>query len=243
MRLVQIPAGRAAGTLATERPFWMGCHEVTNRQYAQIDPGHDSRFEHRGSWIFSEEYLGWPLNGPDQPVVRVSWDEANSFCRRLSEMTNRSVRLPSEQEWEYACRGGTATPFWYGTTSTDFSPFANLADRSLRGLAADSWTPKPPDLVARDDRFDDGYLVTAPVGSLAANPFGLHDMHGNVSEWTTGCYGPDGRRRATRGGSWRDLPGEACASERFGYQPYQQVYHVGFRVVCEINDPSIAATP
>ena len=184
----------------------MGCFEVTNRQYAQIDPEHDSRFEHRGSWIFSEEYLGWPLNAPDQPVVRVSWDEANAFCRRLSERTGRRIRLPSEQEWEYACRAGATTPFWFGSETADFSPYANLADRSLRRLATDSWNPKPPDLVARDDRFDDGYLVTAKVGSFAANPFGLYDMHGNVAEWTTGRYGKAGERRTVRGGSWRDLP-------------------------------------
>ena len=171
----------------------------------------------------------------------MSWDEAEAFCRRLSERSGRPVRLPSEQEWEYACRAGAATPFWFGTELTDFSSFANLADQSLRGLAADSWNPKPPDVVARDHRFDDGRLVTANVGSFAASPFGLYDMHGNVAEWTTGRYGKAAERRTVRGGSWRDLPRDAHASERFGYRPYQKVFHVGFRVVCETDDPSIAA--
>ena len=232
MRLVRIPAGRTGDTISMDHPFWMGCFEVTNRQYAQIDTEHDSRFEHRGSWIFSEEYLGWPLNGPDQPVVRVSWDEANAFCDRLSERSGQRIRLPSEQEWEYACRAGSVTPFWFGTDENDFSPYANLADRSLRKLATDSWNPKPPDLAARDDRFDDGHLVTTEVGSFAPNPFGLYDMHGNAAEWTLGRYGDQAERRTVRGGSWRDLPRDSHASERFGYRPYQKVFHVGFRVVC-----------
>lgn len=234
MRLVKIPAGRAVGRVSIAHPVWMGCCEVTNRQYAQVDPKHDSRFEHRGSWIFSEEYLGWPLDAPDQPVVRVSWEEANAFCRSLSRRTARQIRLPSEQEWEYACRAGTATPFWFGDTETDFSAYANLGDRSLRRLATESWGPRPPDVVARDDRFDDRFLVTAPVGSFAPNPFGLFDMIGNAAEWTSSRYDDRSTTRAVRGGSWRDLPADAASAERFGYQPYEKVFNVGFRVVCEV---------
>jgi hypothetical protein len=235
MRLVRIPAGQADTAAAAGRSFWMGCCEVTNRQYGQMVADHDSRFEHRGSWIFSEEYLGWPLDAPDQPVVRVSWDEANAFCERLSQRSGRRIRLPSEEEWEHACRAGAATPFWFGANDADFSPYANLADRSLRKLADDSWNPKPPDLAARDDRFDDGRLVTANVGSFAPNPFGLYDMHGNVAEWTLGRYGADGRRRAVRGGSWRSR-----VADRFGYQPHQKVFNVGFRVVSEDNRLALA---
>lgn len=241
MRLVRIPASRAGDGNSVDAPFWMGCFEVTNRQYAQIDPKHDSRFEHRGSWIFSEEYLGWPLDAPDQPVVRVSWNEANAFCDRLSERSGRHIRLPTEQEWEYACRAGAVTPFWFGTTETDFTPYANLADRSLHQLAADSWGPKPPDLAARDDRFDDGHLVTAPVGTYSPNSFGLYDMHGNVAEWTSGQYREEANLKPVRGGSWRDLPADAHASSRFGYRPYQKVFNVGFRIVCDHDH--LAQTP
>jgi formylglycine-generating enzyme required for sulfatase activity len=239
MRLVRIPGGQADGD-SIKRPFWMGCFEVTNRQYAQINPGHDSRFEHRGSWIFSEEYLGWPLDGPQQPVVRVSWQEAAAFCERLSERCGRPVRLPSEAQWEHAARAGAATPFWFGDEATDFSPYANLGDQSLRRLAHESWGPRPPDLVARDDRFDDGHLVTAPVGSFAANPLGLFDMHGNAAEWTLDPFGADGSRRAVRGGSWRDLPSQAGAAYRYGFRPYQKVFCVGFRVVCEDEPAGVA---
>jgi hypothetical protein len=241
LRLVKIHPALDGNHSTIRQPFWMGGYEVTNRQYAQVDPRHDSRFEHRGSWIFSEEYLGWPLNAPDQPVVRVSWEQAQDFCRRVSQRTGRRVRLPSEQEWEYACRGGTSTPFWFGSQNADYSQYANLGDRSLRRLAADSWNPKPPDLTARDERFDDGYLVSAPVGSFAANPWGLHDMHGNVAEWTSTWYAVPGGRKTVRGGSWRDLPGDAHASQRYGYYPYQKVFNVGFRVVCEVDDASSVA--
>ncbi len=110
MRLVRIPAGKGTKHASIDRPFWIGCFEVTNRQYARLVPEHDSRFEHRGSWIFSEEYLGWPLNAPDQPVVRISWDEATAYCRELSKRTGRQIRLPSEEEWEYACRAGAQHP-------------------------------------------------------------------------------------------------------------------------------------
>jgi hypothetical protein len=242
MRLVKIPAVQGVKERSIDHTFWMGCCEVTNRQYAQVDPDHDSRFEHRGSWIFSEEYLGWPLDGPNQPVVRVSWNEANAFCQELSKRTNRQFRLPTEEEWEYACRAGAETAFWFGDENTDFSRYANLGDRSLRRLAYDSWNPKPPDLVARDERVDDGHLVTANVGSFVANPLGLHDMHGNVAEWTAGWYSRQPERRTVRGGSWRDLPIDARASHRYGYRPYQRVFQVGFRVVCDVDDAkSVAA--
>jgi formylglycine-generating enzyme required for sulfatase activity len=237
---------------ATGSNIWMGVHEVTNEQYAQFDPTHDSRFEHRTSWIFSEEYLGWLLNGPKQPVVRVSCDEAVAFCEWLTEKTGgRTVRLPTEEEWEYACRAGTETPFWFGDESTDFSLFANMGDASLRKLATEAWRPTPPDIVARDDRFDDGSLVTSSAsGTYRANPWGLRDMHGNVAEWTSSEYEmsvpmigvdePDDGEAAAdigyhtvRGGSWRDLPSRCTSDARFGYRPYQKAYNVGFRVVVE----------
>jgi hypothetical protein len=233
MRLVQIPGAPKGDGDFGVGPFWMGICEVTNRQYAQVDPDHESRFEHRGSWIFSEEYLGWPLDAPDQPVVRVSWAEAVEFCERLSDRTGRKIRLPSEAEWEYACRAGTSTPFWFGGEDADYTPCANLGDRSLRKLASDSWNPQPPDLVDRDDRFDDGHLVTAPVGSFQPNPLGLYDMHGNVAEWTLGKYGDQEERKPIRGGSWRDLPSDWQVTSRYGYPPHQKVFNVGFRVVCE----------
>jgi formylglycine-generating enzyme required for sulfatase activity len=267
--LVRIPAGSFvmgdAGGEIDERPptavtigedFWISRFEVTNAQYARFDPAHESRFEHRTSWIFSEDYLGWPLDEPGQPVVRVSWDRAMAFCRWLFEKTGMRFSLPTEAQWEYACRAGTATPFWYGDPDTDFAGLANMADWSMRELAYEGWRPKSPDLVPRDSRFDDGYLVSAPVGGYGANPWGLYDMHGNAAEWTRSSYRPypyvddDGRNAAeaagekvVRGGSWYDRPNRCRSSFRLAYPPYQRVYNVGFRVVCESSAHALTTTP
>jgi len=309
MELAYVPAGRFvmgdAGGFPDEqpqsivtlaRPFWMGRFEVTNEQFARFDPSHDSRFEHRTSWQFSEEYTGWPLNRPRQPVVRVSWDEAAAFCRWLSGKTGKRVTLPTEVQWEYACRAGTATPLSYGDLDADFSKFANVADYAIRNLAYEGWRPRSPDLVPRDARFDDGTLVTADVGSYQPNPWGLCDMHGNAAEWTRTIYRPypygdDGRDverpgverpgverpgverpgverpgvepaagaagyprpsagappalMVVRGGSWYDRPVRCRSAFRLAYQPYQKVFNVGFRVICE-DAPArqtAAATP
>jgi formylglycine-generating enzyme required for sulfatase activity len=257
MEFVRIPAGRfvmgspegaadeqPATVVEIAKPFWMAREEVSNEQYARFDPAHDSRFEHRTSWIFSEEYLGWPLNGPRQPVVRVSWQEAMAFCRWLSARLGEQVTLPTEAQWEFACRAGTDTPFFFGGLDTDFAPFANMGDANLRRLADEGWRPKAPDLVARDDRFNDGALVTAETGRYRPNAWGLHDMHGNAAEWTRTTYlphlapaddqrdssGPEDRK-VVRGGSWRDRPALCRSSARLAYYPWQKVYNVGFRVI------------
>jgi len=257
--LVRIPAGQFVmgeadgeadeaprAALRIERAFLMGKCEITNRQFAAFDTAHDSRFEHKGSWVFSERHLGWPLNGPDQPVVRVSWERAMAFCRWLSDRTGRKVSLPTEAQWEYACRAGSDGPLSYGGLNSDFSRLANLADLTIRQLAYDTDGRYTADIVPRDTRFDDGCLVTAPVGRYAPNAWGLHDMHGNVWEWTRSQYRPypyrsdDGREsasseaaRTVRGGSWRDMPKNARSACRQSYLPWRQVYNVGFRVVVE----------
>lgn len=235
-----------------ERHFWMGRFEVTNEQYARFDPSHDSKYEHKGSWMFDEWDLGWPLNRPKQPVVRVSWREAVAFCRWLSERTGEHVTLPSEAQWEWACRAGTGSPFSYGDLDTDFSEFANMADVTIRNLVYDVRDQYPPDLVPRDRRFNDRVLVAADVGSYQPNAWGLHDMHGNVWEWTRSkCepypYSPDdGRnklidagRRVVRGGSWYDRPKRCRSSFRLSYPQWQKVYNVGFRVVVESSSEDL----
>jgi formylglycine-generating enzyme required for sulfatase activity len=259
MEFVRVPAGQfvmgdARGeadeqplaAVRIERGLWMAKYEVTNEQFARFNPAHESRFEHRSSWIFSEEYLGWRLDRPTQPVVRVSWQEAMEFSRWLSAKLGESVTLPTEAQWEYACRAGSASPLAYGDLDSDFSRLANMADTNLRRLADEGWRPKSPDLVPRDARFDDGALVTAVVGSYRPNAWGLHDMHGNVAEWTRTTYQPypyrsdDGRDalgaqgpKVVRGGSWRDRPKFCRSAYRWSYPPYQKVFNVGFRVVIE----------
>ncbi|MHC4145888.1 MAG: formylglycine-generating enzyme family protein [Planctomycetota bacterium] len=228
------------------KPFWMGKFEITNEQYAHFDPSHDSKFEHKGSWIFSERHLGWLLNEPRQPAVRISWQEAVEFCRWLSDKSGQKVSLPTEAQWEWACRAGTETPVYYGDMNADFSDFANMADVTIKELAYDTDGRYTMDLVPRDARFDDGRLVTAKVGRYRPNAWGLHDMHGNVWEWTRSAYKPypysddDGRngvtgnaKKAVRGGSWRDRPKYCRSAVRLNYPAWQKVYNVGFRIVVE----------
>ncbi|MCP4639203.1 MAG: formylglycine-generating enzyme family protein [bacterium] len=262
LELVRVPAGAfmmggdvgfndegPATAVRIEKPFWMGRCEITNAQFGRFAPDHDSRLEHGDFLQFSVEERGYPLNGPDQPVVRVAWQRAAAFCDWLSRHTGLPFTLPTEAQWEWACRAGTSTPLSYGDVDGDFAPHANFAD--ARYLQIDTYAPwsLPSGAVhsyrAAVAAFNDAHKVSAPVGAFAANPWGLHDMHGNAAEWTASLYRPypydttDGRnapevegKRVVRGGSWRDRPRRARASFRQAYESWQRVVDVGFRVVC-----------
>jgi formylglycine-generating enzyme required for sulfatase activity len=260
LELVRIPAGqfvmgqedgcadeRPAARMTIDRPFWMGRFEVTNEQFALFDPTHDSRWENNDFIKFGPGELGWTLARPKQPVVRVSWTQATAFCGWLSQKTGRPFRLPTEAQWEYACRAGTATPLWYGTVDDDFSSVANVSDLSHQAIDPFG-DPNRPAVIApwrpADTRYDDHCRVSAPVGSYRPNPWGLFDMHGNVAEWTRSEYRPypiDGddpndrtdAKRVVRGGSWYDPPPRCRAAFRQAYRADQPVYDVGFRVICE----------
>lgn len=263
MQLTLIPAGQfvmgnprggshepPATRVQIERPYWMAAFEVTNKQFNQFAPDHDSRVESKNTYQFGIH--GYPMNLPDQPVVRVSWTEAMSFCNWLSEQTGERFSLPTETQWEYACRAGTDSAMYYGDVNADFTRFANLADAKLSEFASDPYTvdtplanpPKYDDWIPKDARFNDGALLTVAPGAYQPNAWGLFDMHGNVSEWTRSIARPaDGQddsasvaRRIVRGGSWRDRPERCTSSFRIDYPPFQRVYNVGFRVVCELTD-------
>jgi len=215
-----------------KKPFWMGSFEVTNEQYKRFNLAHESRFEHKGSWVFSEKHLGWPLDAPHQPVVRVTQKEALAFCSWLSEKTGNKFTLPSEVQWEWACRAGSDKPFFFGDFNSDFYTVANMSDAMMKKLAYDTDGRHTVDMVPREERFDDGFLVTAPVGTYKYSPWGLYDMHGNVWEWTRSTYGKTDEVVA-RGGSWRDRPKRCTSSYRISYPAWQKVYNVGFRVVIQ----------
>ena len=230
LEMVRIPADAAA------KPFWMGRFELTNDQYARFDASHDSGVESMHSYQFGVR--GYPVNGSKQPVVRVSWNRAMDFCRWLSGKTGETFTLPTETQWEFACRAGRHTPFWYGGMDADFSKCANLADVRLREFARNTYIqvnllPNPnkyDNWVPQDARFDDGSFLPAEVGHYAPNPFGLYDMHGNVWEWTASA--DEAGRRIVKGGSWYDRPYRAAADYRISYETCQPVFNVGFRVVC-----------
>ncbi|MBI2299619.1 MAG: SUMF1/EgtB/PvdO family nonheme iron enzyme [Armatimonadetes bacterium] len=226
----------------------IGRTEVTNAQFAHFDPRHDSRLESGDFLQFSVEERGYPTNLPDQPVCRVSWAEATAFCAWLSARTGLRLRLPTEGEWEYACRAGTTTPWWYGDRGDDFAPNANLADARLHAVDTFGWglpSGAVPPWRPAVETVNDGYRVSAPVGQFRPNAWGVHDMCGNVAEWTASPYRPypyqDDRRNASdpqakkvvRGGSWWDRPADARSGYRAAYPAWRRVYDVGFRVVCE----------
>jgi formylglycine-generating enzyme required for sulfatase activity len=227
-------------------PFLIGCFEISNRQFRCFDPAHDSGLVTGEAYQFGDDERGFTLNRPEQPVVRVSWEKAMAFCAWLSQITGRRFTLPTEAQWEYACRAGTATPFWYGTLNCDFSPFANFSDATHHTVYYPHVPNALPPWRPADTRFDDRWRVAAPVGSFASNPWGLHDMHGNVAEWTRSDYAASagsvmdiGRpktapmRKVVRGGSWLDTPKRGRSAFRLHYDPSQAVFDVGFRVICD----------
>ena len=213
----------------TVAPFFMGKYEVTQEQYQAVMGNNPSSFK-----------------GAKRPVENVSWNDAVKFCQKLSQKTGKKYRLPSEAEWEYACRAGTKTPFYFGETITP--ELVNYDGNYPYGAA--------PKGIYRQETID--------VGNFPPNAFGLYDMHGNVWEW---CADPlhndyqgapqdgsvwdknnndnryqdydvlvniknDSRSRLLRGGSWED-DGDGCrAAYRSLNSPHFRDYSFGFRVVC-----------
>jgi len=234
MKLVWIPSG-----------FWMSACEVSNEQFRRFDPAHDSRYYAKRHARNDDE--GLTLNDSRQPAVRVAWTRAMEFCRWMSERTGLKVTLPTEAQWEHACRAGTTTPLNYGTLDTDFSAWANMGDASFAGKSPVAgifqMTGGLDHLIVEgaalaDARFDDRAIVTAPIGSYKPNAWDLHDMHGNAAEWTLSDDGPS---KVVRGGSFFDAPKHCTSTSRASYPSWQRVFNVGFRVICEAPD-QIATT-
>ena len=260
MKLVRIPAGEfvmgdAAGEpderpptrVAIDKPFWMGVCEVTNEQFRVFDPSHDCRYYQKRHGRPDDQ--GLTLNGPDQPVVRVSWKQAMAFCRWLSARTGMQFTLPTEAQWEYACRARDRHAAVTTATSTPISlpgpiwPICRSAIPNAGGYAATTGGLEHLVLegaALSERRFNDGFVVTAPVGRFRPNAWGLYDMHGNAAEWTSSDYGTYGTdrtdgdgRKVVRGGSFFDRPQRCRSAFRLAYPPWQRVFNVGFRVVCE----------
>ncbi len=209
--------------------FWLSRCEITNRQFRFFKPDHDSG-----------NYAGLSLNGADQPVVRVTWEEARAFAAWLSQKTGHFFRLPTEAEWEYACRAGTAT-IRYWREDSPACHYANVADLSARRLWP-AWTVCD---------CNDGFPVTAPVGRFQPNAFGLYDMLGNVWEWCADWYvdgyyarSPEnnppgaarGRYRIARGSCWDNPLRYVRSASRNHRLPTTRNYGIGFRLLGQVGN-------
>ncbi len=263
MTFVRIPAGQfvmgsyngPADTYPTnkvkiQKSFWMGELEVTNEQYNVFFPEHDSRYVDQ-QWK-DHVVPGYPANEPQQPVIRVSYNDAMEFCRRLGEKTGLKVNLPTEAQWEWACRAGSDEDFWFGDLHSDFGKKDNMADKTTLQFAVSGVDPKPMSpnngwypyyiFLPKEESVDDGCLIQVAGKQHEANPFGLYYMHGNVGEWTRSDYLPypykertesNAEYKVVRGGSYIERPKHSTSYSRKGFYPYQRVYNVGFRVVIE----------
>ena len=207
--------------------FFMGRFPVTQAQWRQVSQfpsvNRDVDFKENPSHFSDKE------DSDNRPVERVNWHEAKEFCSRLSQHTGRQYRLPTESEWEYACRGGTTTPFYCGNTITTeiANYYGNSYGKGPRGESRGETTPV--------DFFE------------MANPFCLCDMHGNVDEWCLDHWhnnydgapddgsawteGGNSNSRVIRGGSWDVSPRNCRSALRYGNYADGRDSFIGFRVI------------
>jgi len=233
------------------RPFYLGAYEVTRGQFRQFvsdsDYKTDAEKDGKGGYGFNASESKWEQKpeytwrnagfeqADSHPVVNVSWNDAVAFCEWLSRREGKTYRLPTEAEWEYACRAGTTTRYSCGDDAEGLAQVGNVADAAAKATFPDwKWT-----IAARD-----GYVFTAPVGTFRPNRFGLYDMHGNAWEWCADWYGseyyaaspandptgPDSRdARVLRGGSWDFGPDLVRSAFRYWFAPGSRLDSSGFR--------------
>ena len=213
--------------VTVERGFYLAKHETTQEQFLAVTGRNPSHFHSP------------PRGGPQHPVEQVTWFDAQEFARRLSQRTGRKVRLPTEAEWEYACRAGSTTHYHFGQTIS--SHLANFdGDMQTYDGMRPSGTPGP-------GPFRRG---TTPVGSFPPNQWGLHDMHANVWEWVEDAFLPDypagpttaraigggpDAPRVVRGGGWFDYGWVCRSAVRLSHSPQHRSYNVGFRIAMDAD--------
>ena len=217
--------------------LFLSATEITNEMYRLFDSQHDSGIEYGDFINFSPGELGYALNRERQPAARVSWDEANAFCRWLSEKTGQTFTLPTAEEWEYAAKAGKES--FPAFPNGDYAKSENLGDLTYAKINAFSWLNRPdvlPMWRPADTKIDDRTRVSALAASYAPNDWGIYDLLGNVAEWSaTESAAPDGTlKKVVVGGSWA-TPLE-WIGERRRFAPQLNVYDVGFRVIRRNGD-------
>jgi len=266
--LVRIPAGefimgsdkdtpqeQPRHRIKIDKAFWISESEINNRLFFAFKPDHNAS-------IFDQQWkdhvrLGYYATYDEQPAMRMSWQDAQDFCAWVSQKTGHKAALPTEAQWEWVCRAGNDQPMAYGAKTDDFSPYANLADKSIEKFAVSGVNPtfreglvnNPTfDFVPRVAEFNDRQFLVSGTKQYQPNAWGVYDMHGNVAEWTRSDYVSypyeadrcnsldDSAKKVVRGGSFFDRPYRATSSYRLGYVPWQGVFNVGFRIVIEEQD-------
>ena len=244
------------------KPFFMGQFEVTLNQFlkfyhdakykvdAEIDGNPSWGFDVNGKVIESQRFrpwdpVAWKIE-PNHPVIYVTWDDAVAFCDWLSAKEGHIYRLPTEAEWEYACRAGTDQEYSFGNDPEELVKFANSADASRLNFFYPDSTDR--DLRSRFLSKNDKFIWTAPVGKFLPNAFGLYDMHGNAWEWCSDWYdstyyeespsddpaGPSsGESHVLRGGGFYDAPFHLRCARRNYELPSGRDYGSSFRIVRE----------
>lgn len=243
------------------KPFYMGISHVTVDQFAAFvkDSGYKTDAEKIGHAFAIEIKDGrltedvvfdcsWRNPGfeqkGDHPVVEVSWNDATAFCDWLSKKSGKTVGLPTEAQWEYACRAGTKTVYPWGDNPNDGKGWANCADQSLKQKLLNM-----PEKTCFS--WDDGIVFTSPVGSFKPNAFGLYDMVGNVWQWCQDRNAVDydkgpatdptgaatGVYRILRGGSWAESPWYCRSAFRNCYRSESGYFDFGFRAVVAVAAP------
>ena len=233
------------------RPFAVGRYEVTRRQYQAFlrETGHPVRgncmIDRRkpGSWALDAETNfhdpGFPQTG-DHPAACVSWNDARAYLGWLNEKAGGGYRLLTEAEWEYVARAGTTTAYPWGPSIHDGCSHMNGFDKVIAGKKGDLYKGEAISFA----NCSDGFLNTSPVGSYAANAFGIHDLTGNLAEWVEDCstqtyasmksdgapVGGDCSKRMVRGGSWGTQPRQLRSAERIRYNPTDLDDSIGIRV-------------
>ena len=244
--------------ITINEPFWIGTKEIDTYQMRKLVPMYQMK-----------DWRGYRLDTPSRPAGRVSWTEAAAYCKALTAIEKKAgrvppgyeYRLPTEAEWEYACRAGTDTVYYWGDDFTEGAKYANSLDRR----AANAMNLDVEDQV--NVLKTDGFIISAPTGSLTPNAWGLYDMAGNNAEWCYDWFSPNAYRddslgtvspvnlkpeavdferkrlgnsstfteqipcRVVRGGSWGNIPENLRSAARDCMPPNTSNNSVGFRVV------------
>lgn len=259
LKFVYIPAGSyvAGGSgkgqtkglhkVKIKKGFWMSETEITNAQMQTLIPEHDSRYV--GQFWKDHTLPGYDVKAPNFAASKVSYLSAERYAQLLSAKSGFNVRLPSEEQWEWAARAGSSDDFWFGDVNTDFTPYDNLADVQLTKMAVSGIDPKPmsknsvwyrfQNYVPKDETVDDGNMLVSYVAQYKANPWGLYDINGNVAEWTRSDFERSSdpsmieADKVVRGGSWYERATRATVATRRNFLPWQAPVNVGFRVIIE----------